>query len=504
MPRRAARAAALLSSLTLAATGAELVARYVDGYQLTAFRLSAAHRSNVSELTRTALENRLVQRIPLASGVDRRWYATDPTPLPEHPLSADRQARVDRNPDDPYGTLFEWNLHYLRESLCAGLTVGSLGILPDFHVFTPPAMTPYPTYRHLRGIWRPGWLVANRFGWRGPDIDLNKPPGTIRLAFVGASTTVSRYALPFSHPEYIVHWLNLWAQSQGRSYRFESINAGRTGINSHSIAAIVDQEVAPAEPDLTIYYEGANQFWPGTVLELPPGTATAPVQTFAPPTWVEQRSALARRAVFSWRLVNGRSGDEPSKPTLAEKWPAGLDLKSPDLSRADLPSNLSDIVADLDAIAASLKAFDGELAVSSFIWLVHPGLRLDPDRHQVIDRYLNATYWPASYALMRKLADFQNEVFRTYAAQRHVTFLDVANGFPAEPDLFGDSIHMHSPGLRLQAWTYLQMLVPIIEARVASGRWPRPMTHRREAHPAFDNATEALATRASILAECGH
>src|SRR6185295_20298650 len=88
-------------------------------------------------------------------------------------------------------------------------------------------------------------------------------------AFVGASTTVGHHSLPFSYPEYVIHWLNLWAARSGQPVRFDGINAGREGLISASIAAIVRQEIVAAEPDLVVYYEGANQFWFGDLLDPP-------------------------------------------------------------------------------------------------------------------------------------------------------------------------------------------------------------------------------------------
>jgi hypothetical protein len=33
-------------------------------------------------------------------------------------------------------------------------------------------------------------------------------------------------------------------------------------IESHALGANVTQELVPVEPDVVLYYEGANQFWP--------------------------------------------------------------------------------------------------------------------------------------------------------------------------------------------------------------------------------------------------
>lgn len=492
------------AGLMLALVAAEIATRYLDGYRLTGASLvQIKTAAAATHLARTPLEHHLLATVPTAAGVDRAWYDRDPEPVAAQPLSPERQARVDRYPTDIYGALFEWNQNYLREMLCAGYAGGSLGILEDFHYFAPASGEVRPTYRHLRNIWRPNWMVANSFGWRGPDVALNKPPDTIRLAFVGASTTVSAYGYPFSHPEYIGYWLNLWAQAQGHRVRFEVINGGRTGIDSSSISAIVRDEIAPVEADLVIYYEGANQFWPGTVLDLPKGdkALTAPTSTFPPPTWLERHSAIARRVVTAGNLIAGRSGLEPVKPDFPARWAEGLNLSDPDLDAPGLPSNLPAILADLDSMRRALAPAGGELAVSSFIWMVQDGMRLDPDRHQTLYQYLNDTYWPTTYAVMRQLADLQNTVFRKYAARHQLEFFDVAADFPQDPDLFGDAIHMRPQGLRLLAWIYLQKLIPLLEARIQSGALPRPMMTPRTEHPAFAVKT-GLMSRAEVMASC--
>ena len=52
---------------------------------------------------------------------------------------------------------------------------------------------------------------------------------------------------------------------------------------------------------------------------------------------------------------------------------------------------------------------------------------------------------------IRRMADFQNLVFRTYARKHGLTYLPMDEAFPHDPDLFGDAIHMTQRGLRLRA-----------------------------------------------------
>ena len=353
----------------------------------------------------------------------------------------------------------------------------------------------------MPNISPPGWFVTNRFGWRGPDLTLEKPPNTIRIAFVGASTTIS--SAPVSHPEFIGYWLNLWLKSRGLPYRIEVINAGRTGIDSSSIAAIVRQELVPVDTDIVVYYEGANQFAPGKTLRMPATLAARPTMTFRKRTVAEDYSAVVRRVLTAASLFSGGGGREPGKPPYPTIWPPDVDEQHPDVAHVPLPMDLDAVLRNLDSMRTSLRDTGSELAVSSFIWMVYPGMVLDLSRHLTLYRYLNDTYWPVTYAHMRRMADFQNRLFENYAKHYGLVFLDVAKDFPRDPDLFGDAIHMTQEGLRLQAWTYLQQLVPMIETRFTTYRWPSaPRTGSRAAQWNPADYKPHLVSRKDIVAQC--
>ena len=103
---------------------------------------------------------------------------------------------------------------------------------------------------------------------------------------------------------------------------------------------------------------------------------------------------------------------------------------------------------------------------------------------------------------MRRMADFQNRVFEKYAGARGLPYLDVAGAFPQDPDLFDDAIHMKYEGLRLQAWIFVQALVPVITARVQAGMWPRPAPAVQATHPAFNQPERRVVTMADLKAHC--
>jgi hypothetical protein len=442
--------------------------------------------------------------LPEIPGLDRAWYDREPEPPRRDPPDPDLVARAAKYPGDMASPFFSFNRRYLAQQVCGGQRPEVFGTLDDFYVFNPIEPQPYPAYRHLRHARPPGWFPTNNFGWRGHDVALERPADVIRLAFVGASTTIDNYGAKLSHPELVEHWLNAWARETKIAPRFEVINAGRSGVDSRSIAAVVRQEIAPVDPDLVVFYEGANQFWPGQIVRTRLGRLFArPTSTFPRPPALARYSALYVRLKRTADRVTGGDGSEPRKPPFQVDWPDGVNERDPDPDSPRLPMDLPKVVRDLDDMQKTVSATGGDLAMSSFIWLVRDGLLLDPARHSVIYQYLNQTYWPLTYGHMRRMADFQNRVFETFARRRDLPFLDVARDFPPDPDLFDDAIHLNYQGLKLQAWLYVRALVPIVEQRLAIGAWPRPARQPAPTtHPAFADADRDLVTAAEIRSTC--
>jgi hypothetical protein len=502
MPRAAARGVvAILSSLVVLVV-AEAGLRWLDGYRLLSFELRPSRPEPAFAPAPEPLDERYVDTLLTAPGVQRTWYRLEPHRAAV--LQRDKQLleRAERYPSDPIAASHVFNRRFLEQAAC-GLNGQPLPAFDDFLYFDPPGGAQYPTYRLLPHVNPAGLLVTNNFGWRGHDVALNRPARVIRIAFVGASTTIDAYGVPFSHPELIEWWLNKWAADSGRPYSFDVINAGRSGVDSRSIAAIVRDELLPLDPDLVVFYEGANQFWPGQLMKARFGRLfPKPSQSFRRRVAAEMYSALVRRTLNLVDRAAWGGGREPLKPPYLVEWPASVDEHDPNAFAPDLPMDLTAVVSDLERMRTALSAQGGELAVASFIWLVRDGMRLDLARHLSIYRYLNDTYWPVSYALMRRVADFQNRVFEKYARGRHLAYFDIAGEFPQDPDLFDDAIHLKYEGLRLQAWMFVQALIPVIVSHADAGTWPRPARAALAVHPAFAQSGRRLVTAAELKARC--
>ena len=491
----------------IALVGAELATRAIDGYRLASLRLTASEpwaRTDRAGHSRkwVALEDAwpYVQKLHVAAGVEREWFLTPPPKRSLIRPDPDLQARADRYRPVDLPSDYEWNRQFAVSTSCLTEHHDGGEIFANFDdvfVFDPIDGSPFPRYRFLRGANYPSGLQTNRFGFRGPEIALNKRPGSIRIAFIGSSTTVGPHHEPYSHPELIQFLLNRWGRARHPDVAFEVINAAREGVNSTSIQAIVRQELLPLDPDLAVYYEGSNQFWPADFIGIPLPPRT---QSGTSPSVLAQFSALARHVDTVVRRATA-PGVEPQKPTIAVGWPKDLDEHDPDLAHQQLPINLQTIMADLDTIRRALDDQGAHLVVSSFVWLAHPGMILDPVRDAFLFDYLNVHYWPFSYAHIERYASFQNRVLRKYAATHGLDFIDFAGEYPRDPRLFSDAVHMMGAGIPLQAWVVFNDLVPIIERHLASGEWPRKPRTPLSAHPAFGE--RRLVSMQTIRAACG-
>jgi len=446
--------------------------------------------------------------IALAPGIERAWFFADPPPLanrkavPQEWLDLVRDVERSGITDGTRrADMFKaWNANFVGDPCRHAYLCGAPGHL---YLYDPPSGEARPPYRFMPNATTPIGLVTNAFGFRGPPLAFARQPRTVRIAFIGASTTVGNHYFPYSYPEFIGNWLNMWAASRKVDVTFEVINAGRESITSSDNVAIVRNEVLPLQPDLLVYYEGANQFDLRTLvpdvpytsgMRLAPGEPcpAAPAGDRTAGTsdgWLarlESESALLRRVRALMAAGNpAEGGGEWVKKDYTLVWPKGLDERDPDITRPDLPVHLSIILDDLDAIRAAGHSVGAELMLASFFWLVKDGMVLHPIRHRSILEYLNRGYAPFSYRDLERLAAFENRVFAKYAQDRKLAFIDVARLLPFDPDLFVDAIHNSYAGERLRAWVFLQGLVPVVERHLESGAWPRRVEASTKPVPHF-------------------
>jgi hypothetical protein len=464
----------MVVSIAFCVAMAEIATRIIDGLPAVAVEMP----SQMGSLGRDTTGGHLDQ-IPRAPGIDRALFFTEPPPLSNRKPVAQEWLDLDKQVRDhpimadtgtaflPWDMFKAWNAVFVGDPCKHPYLKAAPGRL---WVYDPPDGKIRPTFRYLPNFTAPDGLVTNEIGWRGPPVSLQKPPKTVRIVMVGASTMAEIHHYPFSSPEYIQAWLNKWAEDKKLDVRFEVLNAGRESVNSNDIEAIVREEALPLRPDMIFYYEGGNQLDLSTVVK------DVPKATPMPAGWLArflreaaQYSAIARRA------ESLMPGGEWPRPPYTLTWPQGLSESDPDLTRKDLPVHLNNIMDNLDKIRAELDKVGGLLSIGSFHWLAKDGLVLDASRYKPILYTLNVTYFPYRYRDLERLTKFENTVYAKYAKEHGLPFIDVVKYMPNDPDLFSDAIHNTPAGVKLRGWIVLQQLMPVIEAKLKSGEWPKPV-----------------------------
>ncbi|HZY52006.1 MAG TPA: hypothetical protein VFE73_02140 [Reyranella sp.] len=437
---------------------------------------------------------RSVGSLPLADGVSADWFSRDPPPLPNRGVPPAEWTRVmDEARDIPlwvpevfHATDYfkAYNAVYVGDPCSHPVFRQAPGSL---YVFDPVDHAPYPRLRYLPSATTPTGLVTNEAAWRGPPVKVDKPADVVRIVFVGASTTANSAYYPYSYPELVGGWLNIWAASHKMNVRFEALNAGREGILSTDIEAVVRKEVLPFRPELVVYLEGGSTMIARELVDRPLTPPPVEADEAASEDYLQgllreasHRSALARRVQIALHLVDHAPLKEPPKPAHEVLWPAGLDRADPDLARPDLPLRLSTSIADLDHIRAELSGVGSTLALSSYKFFVPDGVPLDSVRDRGLYEELNYTLFPLTYHELDDLAGFQNRVYEKYARTNGLPFVDVARHMPDEAGLYTDPVHFSYGGVRLHAWIVFQSLVPLIERKLGEGAWPMPASHPTE------------------------
>lgn len=442
----------------------------------------------------------------LAPGLDPAWLDRSPPPLPPRPMPRELLEVWAKAPQLLF--LCELNETLLRALWQPGSGLrNSLGPgAPDsILAFPSPDGSPFPGYRYPASVTLPDGLATNNLGFRGPDLAVDKPPRTVRIACVGASITVDGHHFAFSYPELMQTWLDRWASARGLDVRFEVVNAGREAIKSSDVRAIVQHELLPLAVDYVIYHEGANQCGLPEMQKHVAIDANAKAAFAAPPAnlaalaaatspWLgatRRASATVRRGLAV--VGFGRQQPEPPKPEQRVQLPVGLDEQDPDPAAAGPFLQMGAVLADLATMQRLCDAAGATLVVTSFPWFCTPGARLHTGERHSLYTHLNVTFWPLRYATIQRLTDLQNRVLLAWAKQRGLPALDIAALLPRDPALFVDAYHTTELGSRLRAWLVTAALLPILERDLAAGKVPVPDRQRDERHPGLPPARRLTA-----------
>jgi hypothetical protein len=279
-------------------------------------------------------------------------------------------------------------------------------------------------------------IKINSLGFRGDEFTAAKPPRTVRIVCLGASTTFS--AEVSSNAAMWTHRLQELLQADYPDVRIEVINAAVGGYVAEDLLKVLRHRVLPLDPDLVIYYEANNEIVRDTrelarAAGLVEGSGRSPVLT-----------ALSRYSL----MVNLA---HKNLAILFRSWspPAGALDRIP----RELPNRF---VGVLEEMRAELAARDVPFVLSTFI----VKYRRDQDRETQIANADVAFYYMPWMSIdgMLDAMDVYNQAILDYGARAGLTVVDDRFVIPPDTEHFSDCMHLLDKGNAVMAQRFHRAL----------------------------------------------
>jgi hypothetical protein len=271
-----------------------------------------------------------------------------------------------------------------------------------------------------------GPIRVNSLGFRGEEIEVPKPAGRVRVAFLGGSTTFCAEAssLATTWPHQVVEQLRRAAPE----VEFDYVNGGAAAYSTEQSLLNLAHRVGPLEPDVIVIYHATNDL----VIE-------------------SRRRALA---LGLYRL------EEHAPSRLGEYWLSYYllqkNLRHLLRREDDDPGHMPFEPALLDPFRTRLTELVREAqARAKVVALVTFATRLRSDQAPEVQRAAAASslgYMPF-FDTPDLLAGYAeaNQVVRAVAAETGAILVEGEDSIPADDAHFADTVHLRDPGLGLQA-----------------------------------------------------
>ncbi len=324
------------------------------------------------------------------------------------------------------GLLAVEGLVRLRQWLRYGTTVASF-----YHLELDPAsglMIPRP----LDAV---GPIRVNSLGFRGPEIERPKPPGRVRVAFLGGSTTFCAEAssLEATWPHLVVEGL----QRAAADLEFDYVNGGGAGYSSEQSLVNLEVRIAPLQPDAIVLYEATNDL-------------TRDSRRLAIEQGLYEAEGGDHSRIGDWWLTFYLL-EKNIKQFLRAREHSGAQLRfEPARLSAPFRERLTTLVREAQALApvVVLVTFSTQMR-----------------REQPADAQRaaagSALFYMPFLSVAQLLASYEeyNRVIREVALATGAALVEGEHSIPGDREHFADSVHFRDPGLRLQAERVLRGLL---------------------------------------------
>jgi lysophospholipase L1-like esterase len=275
-----------------------------------------------------------------------------------------------------------------------------------------------------------GPISINSLGFRGAEISRDKPPGTIRLAFLGGSTTycaeVSSDAAAW--PAIVTDRL----QKQFPNVKFDYVNAGVPGYGVGQMSLTLDKRVAQLRPDVIVIYEATNDLSANS-FQLATEQGVIRERPDMQRLWLSKYSLLVRLVELNLEIRARQANVD------------NIDGKI----RLDLPRLVRPFESDLEELVSRAKTTSPVVAVATFA----TQYRRDQSRNRQLDAAQTSLYY-MPYMTVNGLLDSFDAYNRTIvqvADREGVILIGGELEIPGDRGHFTDSVHFTDAGSRAMA-----------------------------------------------------
>lgn len=285
-----------------------------------------------------------------------------------------------------------------------------------------------------------GPIRVNSLGFRGEELDVPKPPGRRRVAFLGGSTTfcAEASALETSWPCQVLEGLRRALPGAD----LDLVNGGAAAFSTEESLRNLEFRVGPLEPDLVVIYHATNDL----VIEsrrraIPLGLYQLDEHR---PGWLDRywlSGYLVRKNLRHW-LRRGES--DPGHLTFEPELLEPFRVRLAELVRAAQGRGaLVALVTFATRLRADQTPAEQQAAAASSL-----GYMPFFDTADLLAGYAEA-----------------NRIVRAVAAETGALLIEGEESIPGDAEHFADTVHLRDPGLALQAERVLRGLLDSAEVR---------------------------------------
>jgi lysophospholipase L1-like esterase len=305
-----------------------------------------------------------------------------------------------------------------------------------------------------------GPIHINSFGFRGPAITKEKPPGRLRIAFLGGSTTycaeVSGDAMTW--PALVRKALH----ERWPALSIDYINAGVPGYSIRSLLPALEKRVAQFKPDIIVIYEATNDLSANSY-------NLAHEQGVAPTRQEENIGWLGRHSLLAYLIDKNLEAIRLQREVTNSSGKIKLDMPRLD---AVFRQNYINLVVASQKVAKILVTVT-----------FAPRLRSYESTNQRLEAAITSLYFMPYMTVDDLLKGFTgyNEVISQVSKTYGTVLVGDADAIPADAQHYTDSVHFTDAGSIamadrvsrvLIASPQVQALVAKLQAQAAHGAQP--------------------------------